>query len=336
MEYQKIANLLNNTLDQPSKYRTKNLVEINDESKKSHNSNGDIRFETTVLQSILCDYVDVYILVKGTITITGAGSDAAARQTDERNKGVIFKNCTPFTICISKINGKDIDTAQDIDIVMPMYRLIEYSDNYSKTSGSVWQYYKDDPNDNIENSESFKSKIKITGNTPADGYTKDVAIIVPLKYSSNFWRTLKMPLINSEVNPILKWSKNCVITNYTGEEKFAIIDKKFYVPVVTLSTQDNVRLLEQLKSGFKRSINWNKYQSDPKKYAQNRYLNQLVNANFHRVNRIFVLFFENEDDRTSHSTYYLPKVEIKDYNLMIDGKNVFDQEINSDLKTWKY
>ena len=100
---------------------------------------------------------------------------------------------------------------------MPMYNLIEYSDNYSKTSGSLWQYYKDDPNDNMEQSESFKSKIKITGKTPPNGNTKDVEIMVQLKYLSNFWRTLEMLLINCEVELILTWSKNCVISSATGE-----------------------------------------------------------------------------------------------------------------------
>ena len=151
-----------------------------------------------MLRSNLCDYADAYILVKGTITITGARDHDAAKLLDERNKGVIFKNCAPFTKCISRINNTDIDNAQDIDIVMPMYNLIEYSDNYSKTSGSLWQYYKDDPNNNITDSESFKFKVKITGKTPNDGNTKDVEIIVPLKYLSNFWRTLEMPLINCE------------------------------------------------------------------------------------------------------------------------------------------
>ena len=139
-----------------------------------------------------------------------------------------------------------------------MYNLIEYSDNYSKTSGSLWQYYKDEPNDNLEDSESFKSKVKITVRTPDNGNTKDVEIIVPLQYLSKFWRTLEMPLINCEVNLILTQSKDCVITNSTGEGKFAITDTKLYVPVVTLSTQDNAKLLQQLKSGFKRIINWNK------------------------------------------------------------------------------
>ena len=218
---------------------------------------------------------------------------------------------------------------------MPMYNLIEYSDNYSKTSRSLWQYYKDEPDDNLVDSKSFKSKVEITGSTPADGNTKKAEIIVPLKYLSNFWRTLEMPLINCKVNLILTWSKDCVITNSTGEGKFKITETKLYVPVVTLSTQDNAKLLQQLKSGFKRTINWNKYESNIKTFAQNRYLNHLINPSFQGVNRLFVLSFENENDRTSHSNYYLPKVEKKDDNFRIDDKNFFDQPINSNLKTYE-
>ena len=147
-----------------------------------------------MLKSSLCDYSDAYILVKGTITITEAGADAAARQTDERDEGVAFKNWAPFSNCISEINNTQVDNAKDIDIVMPMYNLIEYSDNYAKTTGSLWQYFRDEPDDNLEDSESFKSKIKITGKTPNTDNEKDVEIMVPLKYLSNFWRTLEMPL----------------------------------------------------------------------------------------------------------------------------------------------
>ena len=200
-----------------------------------------------MLRSNLFGYADSYILVKGTIAITGAGDNAGERQPDERNKGVTFKNCPPFTKCINRINNADIDNAHDNDIVMPMHNLIEYRDNYSKTSGSLFQYFKDIPNDNLARSESFKYKVKITGKTPVDGNTKDVEIIVPLKYLSNFWRTLEMPLINCEVNLILTWSKDCVITNSTGEGKFAITETKLYVPVVTLSIKDNEKLLQQLK-----------------------------------------------------------------------------------------
>ena len=144
-----------------------------------------------------------------------------------------------------------------------------------------------------------------------------------------------MPSINGELNLELTWFRDCVITNSTEEGKFAITETKLYVPIVTLSTQDNAKLLQQLKSGFKRTINWNKYESSVKTFAQNRYLNYSINPSFQGVNRLFVLSFENEDDRTSHSTYYLPKVEIKDYNVMIDGRNFFDQPINSMTKTYK-
>ena len=179
MEYQKIANLLDTESNQPSKFRTRNWVEINDESRGTYTSN-DIKFKTTMLRSNLCDYPDASILKgKGNYNNYWCRKWWCRKRLDGRNKRVIFKNCTPFTICISRINNTDLADAQDIDIVISIYNLIEYSDNYSKTSGCLWQYYKDDPNDNIEQSKSFKSKIKITGKTPAAGKTKDVEIIVP-------------------------------------------------------------------------------------------------------------------------------------------------------------
>ena len=144
-----------------------------------------------------------------------------------------------------------------------------------------------------------------------------------------------MPLINCEVNLILTWPSTCVISYATGKTKFKIKDTKLYVSVVTLSIQDNAKLLQELKSGFKRTINWKKYQSNIKTYTQNRYLNHLVDPSYQGVGILFVLSFENEAGRTSHSTYYLPKAEIKDYNVMIDGKNFFDQPINSDFKTYE-
>ena len=123
-----------------------------------------------------------------------------------------------------------------------MYNLIEYSDNYSKISGNLWQYYTDDPDDNITQSESFKYKMKIAWKTAADN-TKHVEIVVPLKYLSNFWRTLEMPLINCEINLILTLSEDCVISSATGAIKFKITDTKLYVAVVILSTQDDAKLL---------------------------------------------------------------------------------------------
>ena len=219
------------------------MVEINDESRGTYNDDKQIRFETAMLKSSFCDYSDAYILVKGKITISGAGTDLAARQADPRDKGVALKNCAPFNSCKSNINNVEIDYCQDIDIIMPMYNLIEYSDNYAKASGSLWQYYRDEPNDNLADSQSFKSQIKITGETPNNGNEKDVEIMVPLKYLSNFWRALEISLINCEVGLTLTWSPNCTITNSTGEGKFKITDTNLYVPVVTLSTQDMAKLL---------------------------------------------------------------------------------------------
>ena len=322
MKYRKIVNLLDNVSSEPSKFRTSNWIEINEESRGKYTGNS-IKFKTTMLRSNLCNFSDTYILVNGTITIAGAGDNAAARQADERNKGVIFKHCAPFVKCISRINNTEIDNAKDIDIVMLMYNLIEHSDNYSQTSGSLWQYCKDVPGNNLANFESYKYKVKMTVNTPADGNTKDAETIVPLKYLSSFWRTLEMPLINCEVNLELTWSKDCVINNSTGQGKFQITETNLNVPVVTLSTQDNTKLLQQLNSGFKRLVTWNKYESSEKTFAESKYLNYLINPSFEEVKRLFVLSFENENDRTSHLAYYFPKVKIKDYNVMIDGRHFF-------------
>ena len=195
-------------------------------------------------------------------------------------KVLILITCAQFIDCKSEINKIEIDNAKDIDIVIPMYNLIEYSDNCSKTSGSLWEFYRDERNNNLANSKPFKFEIKITGNTPANSNTKDVEIIVPLKHLRNFWKNLEMAFINCEINLILTWSPTYVITNSTGVQRFAITATKLYVPVVTLSTQDNAKFLQQLKAGFKRTINWNKYQSDSKTYAQNQYLNHLIDSSF--------------------------------------------------------
>ena len=154
-----------------------------------------------MLKSSLCDYSDVYILVKGNITVNNTtAADADANNT---NKKVIFKNCAPFTDCIIEINNRQVDNPKNIDIVMPMYNLIEYSDSYSKTSGSLWQYCKEIPAvNNAENfvdfnganaTDSFNFKTKITGQTDNNGRIDNVEIMVPLKYLSNFWQTLEMP-----------------------------------------------------------------------------------------------------------------------------------------------
>ena len=138
-----------------------------------------------------------------------------------------------------------------------------------------------------------------------------------------------MPLINCEVNLLLTWPSTCVITNSTGAGTFGIL----HVPVMTLSTQDNSKLLQQLKSGFKRVICWSKYLSKPELLRQNPNLNHLVEPSFQGVNRLLVLALENDSHRTSYSGYYLPNVEIKNYNVIINGENFFDQPIKSNKVT---
>ena len=193
MEYQKIANLLNNGSNKPSKFRTKNWVEMNDDVRGVYSPNKQIRFKTAMLRSSLCDHRDAYILVKGNITVNNTAADGAA--ANNTNKKVIFKNCAPFTNCISKINNTQIDNADYIDIVIPMISLIEYSDNYSKTFGSLWQYCKEIPavDDNgaivafngDNDTDSFNFKSKIIGKTAANNNDGNIAgrveIIVPLK-----------------------------------------------------------------------------------------------------------------------------------------------------------
>ena len=214
MEYQKIANLLNDASNKPSKFRTRNWVEINDDMRGAYSPNKQIRFKTAMLRSSLCDYSDAYILVKGNITVNNTAADGAA--ANNTNKKVIFKNCAPFTNCISKINNTQIDNAEYIDIVMPMYNLIEYSGNHWKTTGSLWQYCKEIPAVNNAGlivdfnwaNATDSLKTKITSQTNNDGRI-NFELMLPLKYLSNFWRTPEIPLINCEVELILTWSAGC-------------------------------------------------------------------------------------------------------------------------------
>ena len=202
------------------RFVTKKWIEVYDQSEKSYSTNKEIRIKTSMLRSDLCDFSDAYIIVKGDITVTNPNNA-------KRNKAVAFKNNAPFINCISKINGVKIDNAEDLDVVMPMYNLLEYSKNYKKTTGSLWNYYRDQPSNPLStNPESFKYKTNITGNTynvddDDDNYDankigkNETEIVIPLKYLSNFWRSLNIPLINCEVEIILTWTKNCVLADMT-------------------------------------------------------------------------------------------------------------------------
>ena len=340
MEDKKIINLLDNAPNQPSKFRTKNWVELNDESRVTYPIDSHIKFKTIMLKSSLCNYGHPFLLVKGRTTVNNTGTAAAPTNS---NKKVIFKNCTQFTDCIFEIKNTQVDNAKQIDIVMPMHNLIEYSNNYSKTSGCLWQNYKDIPAvddgcgivgfNGANATYSFNFKTKITGQTDNNGEINNVEIMVPLKYLGNFWRTLEILLNNCEVNLILTWSANCtIIYTDTADQipTFTITETKLYNSVVTLSTQDNAKLLPQLKPGFKRRINWNKHMAGIN-IGRNPDLNHLVEQSFQGVNRLFVQAFENGVQRTSNRRYYLPNIEIKDHNVMTNVKNFFDQPVKNKM-----
>ena len=240
METQKILNLLGES----SKFATRKWYVINGQNNTDYGEGNEdsttIKFETKVIKSNLCDYSDAYILVTGNITATGG----------DANTRVAFKNCAPFTKCITHINDEHVDNADNLDIIMPMYNLIEYSDNYSDTSGSLWQFKRDEQNMNngnpanvtTDDSSSFKYKSSFFKPlTAADnGVFKDVKIAVPLKYLSNFWRSLEMPLINCKIHLELNWTKDCVMLTI-DDTAFKITNTKLWVPIVNLSSKGNVK-----------------------------------------------------------------------------------------------
>ena len=212
----------------------------------------------------MCDYAEAYILVDGTIRATNAVN--ATR--------LALKNCAPFTKCNLEINNEHVDTAENLDIVMPMYNLIEYSVNYQDSSATLYQYKRDEPPEDdavadltADNSDSFKYKISLLGNaTDVSGNTAgvrrlNVKILVPLKYLSNFFRSLEMPLINCEIKLNLTWKKECVLSTGGDDAVFVINDTKLHIPVVTLSKEDNKDFIEQQNKKFQKSIYWNEYKT---------------------------------------------------------------------------
>ena len=311
-----------------------------------------IKFETKVIKPNLYDYSDAYILVTGDIKVAAVAADT----------NVIFKNCAPFTRCVSHINDEHVETAENLDIIMSMYNLI---DNYGDSSRSLYQFKRDespandDGNPNnvaLDNSTSFKYKASFLGKaTDADGNDrslKNTKIVVPLKYLSNFFRLLEMPLINCKIHLELNWNDDCAIYGADAyadgdnandrETTFQITSTKLYVPVVTLSAKDNENLTKQLDEGFKRTVYWNEYKSkmETKTADDNNVTRFPLDASFQGVNRLFVLAFDNTEngnkkvERDSHRKYFLQGVDTTNYNVLIDGRNFYDQPINDQIKKY--
>ena len=245
---------------------------------------------------------------------------------------------------------------------MPMYNLIEYSDNYADSSGSLYQFKRDESPTNydgnllnvaLENSVSFKYKESLLGKgNDADGNDrslKNTKIVVPLKYLYIFFRSLEMPLINCKIHLELNWNNDCVMYGadaYAGgnnandrKTKFQITSTKLHVPVVTLPTKDNENLTKISDEGFKRSAYWNEYKSkiETKTADDNNVTRFPLDASFQGVNRLFLLTFDNTEignkvEIESHRKYFLTRVDITNYNVVIDGRNVYDKAINDQIK----
>ena len=275
-----------------------------------------IKFEAETIKSSLCDYSDAFILVTGNITVNAVN-----------NKDVALKICAPFSTWETVINDAFVDESDHIYIAMPMYNLIEYSDNYSDTSGSLWQFKSDEvPANNdeltINNSEPFKYKAALVGKSAyhnkGNSFVKDTKIVVPLKYLSNFWRSLEIPLINCKVHLDLNCIEDCIQSSAGNSAKCERTDAKLHFPIVTLSTKDSVNLTKQLSEGLKRSVYWNNYQTKPAKViGKGKNLHELLNASFQGVRRLFVLAYvvaagaaNNEAGIKDNRKYFLPRENV--------------------------
>ena len=280
-----------------------------------------IKFLTSSLESNLCDYSDANILITGNIAVIGANNT-----TNDS-----LKNFAPFRKCRTEVNETFVDEAEHINIVMPTYNLIEYSDNHSDTSRSLWQFTRDEIEGDVDltvdgnhisnNSSSFKYKSSLITNK------NGVKIAVPLKYLSNFWRSIEMPLINCKLELSLSWDINCVLSNLHEASNFTITDTKIYVPIVTLSIEDNKKLSKLLSEGFKRPVYLNKYKIIPNKtYNENDYIRELLDASYLGVKRLFVLAYRDRGGANSvtadfHIRHFLPRVKIENCYIEIDGRN---------------
>ena len=346
MENQKIINLLDKIHTDSKHFATKKCYVTNDEDNTNYrvdkstgeNNPDTIKYDTRILKPNLCYYAEAYILVDGTIRVTGGNN----------NSRLALKNCAPFTKCNLEIN-EHVDIAENLDIVMPMYNLIEYSDNYQDSSATLYQYKRDEPPETnaiadltTNNSRSFKYKISLLGDRNVGGgiVRLNVKVVVPLKYLSNFFRSLEMPLINCKIKLNLTWGKKCVLSTDVGDAVFIINDTKMYVPVVTLSKEDNKDFIEQQNKGFQRSIYWNEYKTkgQDKDADANNFKYISLDPSFQGVNRLFVMAYNRVDGqstRNGQQKYYLPRIDLEKYNVIIDGRNFYDNPIESDIEKYR-
>ena len=347
MENQKIISLLDKIDTNSKHFATKKWHITNDENNTNYGVNKDtgadnpdtIKYDTRVLKPNLCDYVEAYILIDG--AIRAAAADANTR--------LALKNCAPFTKYNLEINDEHVDTAENLDITMPMHNLIEYSDNYQDSSAALYQYKRDEPPEDdavadltADNSSSLMYKISLLGNSVvANNIARiNVKVVVPLKYLSNFFRSLEMPLINCKIKLNLTCKKECVLSTDDGNAVFIINESKMYVPVVTLSKEDNKDFIAQQNKGFQRSIYWNEYKTKEINEDADANVFKYINLDlsFQGVNRLFVMAYNRangQPTRNGQQKYYLPRIDLEKYNVVIDGRNFYDNPIERDIEKYK-
>ena len=272
-----------------------------------------------------------------------------------------LKNNAPFFSCVTRINNVLIDDCQDLDIVMPMYNLTSYSKNYQKTTASLWNYYRDEPNSGTQNninysikdSKSFDYKKGLVGKLEDNNIElENIKIAVPIKYLSKFLRILEIPLIKCEICLNLKWSKSCVLTsqatraadpnadppvvqiNNPTDAEFNITDCKLYVPAITLPTLYENILHRKLKEGFSIDVYWDRYRSQMTNQKAGL-INYLIDPTIDNLSRLFVLAYENEDGRSDFKNYYLRTRKITDYNVLIDQQPFFELPIRNKKETYE-
>ena len=290
----------------------------------------------------MCDYSDAYILVTGNIKVQN-GNDATR---------VAIKNCHPFTRSTFKLNNEQVDTAGNLNLTMNLYNMLEYRDKYADTTGYLYQYKRPEPrDDNVVNLGTALSSFKYQSGlvqkqltTPnsenvlvntnrnfanAHRIWKNVKILVPLKYISNFFRNLKLSLINTKLHTELNWTKYSVLCNQNQNSIFQITKCELYIPIATLNTENNNKLSELLSKGFERNVLWNEYKSKIEGVTipqnDNIFRSTTLDTSFQGVSKLFAAAYETDDIERNANTeesrrrYYLPRAEIKDYNVLING-----------------
>ena len=315
-----------------------------------------VKFDTEIVRPFLYDYSDAYILVTGNIKV----------QNDNDATRVAIKNCHPFTRATFKLNNEQVDTADHLDLTMNLYNMLEYNDNYADTTGSLYQYKRPEPRDNngdvvnlgtdlpsfkyqsglVQKQLATPNSENVPVNTDpnfvnAPRIWKNIKIVVPLKSISNFFRNLELPLINTKLFMELNWTKYSVLCNQNQNSIFQITKCELYIPIVTLNTENNNKLSELLSKGLERTVVWNEYKSKIERVTiqqnDNMFRRTTLDVSFQGVSKLFAAAYgtgniqRNANTEESRRKYYLPRAEIKHYNFLIDGRNFYDQNVNSSI-----